>query len=317
MVTPFLRCNQPLWRSAPSLADPIILNFIITADFHDVRLDRFIRKKYQEIPLTGIFRLIRKGRVRVNGKRKKQDYRLQELDVVLVNIGTAPSSEKALIRLSQAEKKQAAGCIVYEDDTLVVCNKPPGLVMHCGSGHDYGFVEIMQAFFNTGQFTFVNRIDRATAGLVIGAKTPVAARKLSELFRNQAIEKQYLMMVRGRVGQDSFTLTSYLKKGETRVKEHAEERDGARKSVSSFTVLQRFDDCTLLRAHLLTGRTHQLRVQLAGQNHPIIGDLKYGGSKAKNKKMLLFSQRVVITALELDVSLPVPEYFFSVTTKIS
>jgi 23S rRNA pseudouridine955/2504/2580 synthase len=291
------------------------VQFTITADFRNVRLDRFLRKKYQEIPLTTIFRLIRKGHIRVNGKKKKQDYRLQEHDLVNVNISTAPSAEKPLRQLSPAEHKLAEGCIVHEDSDLVLCNKPPGLVMHRGSGHDYGLVELLQAFFRNPQFTFVNRIDRATAGLVIGAKTPAAARKLSELFRQQAIEKYYLIMVMGRIGQDNFTLTSYLKKEEERVKEHADECDGARKSISSFTVLQRFDNCTLLRAHLLTGRTHQLRVQLAGQNHPIIGDLKYGGAKAKNKKMLLFSQRVVITALGLDVSLPVPEYYFSITTE--
>lgn len=285
------------------------MQFTITQDFNKVRLDRFLRKKYQDIPLTTIFRLIRKGHIRVNGKRKKQDYRLQEQDLVKVNISTAPSAEKPLVQLSPAEYKLAEGCIVYEENDHVLCNKPSGLVMHRGSGHDHGLVELMQAFFRNPQFTFVNRIDRATAGLVIGVKTPAAARKLSELFRQQAMEKYYLMMVMGRVVQDNFTLTSYLKKEEQRVKEHRDERAGARKSVSSFTVLQRFADCTLLQARLHTGRTHQLRVQLAGHNHPIIGDLKYGGAKAKNKQMLLFSQRVVIPSLDLDVRLPVPDFF--------
>lgn len=287
------------------------MQFIITPDYQNVRLDRFLRKKYQEIPLAMLFRLIRKGQVRVNGKRKKQDYRLQERDVLQVNISSPPKTQKTLLTLSAPEQQLAAGVVVYEDDEIVLCSKPAGLVMHRGSGHDYGLVEIMQAFFNNPQFIFVNRIDRATAGLVIGAKTAAAARNLSALFRRQAIEKQYLMMVMGRVAQDSFTLTSYLKKEETRVEEHVDDGDGARKSISSFTVLQRFENRTLLQAQLLTGRTHQLRVQLAGRNHPIIGDLKYGGQKAKNKKMLLFSQRVVITALGLDVSLPVPDYFYS------
>ena len=287
------------------------MQFVISPDFHNVRLDRFLGRKYRQVPLTAIFRLIRKGRIRVNGRRRKQDYRLQEHDVVQVNSNMPLSAERPLLQLSPADQQLAAASIVHEDDALVLCNKPPGLVMHRGSGHDYGFVEILQAFFNNPQFTFVNRIDRATAGLVIGAKTAVAARKISELFRQQAIEKQYLMMVMGRVDRDSFTLTSYLKKEETRVEEHADDGEGARKSISSFTVLQRFDNRTLLQAQLLTGRTHQLRVQLAGRNHPIIGDLKYGGQKAKNKKMLLFSRRVVITALGLDVSLPVPDYFFS------
>ena len=257
--------------------------------------------------MTGIFRLIRKSRIRVNGKKKKPDYRLQENDVVHVNISTSPSAAKPLILLSPDQRKQAAESIVYEDNNVVLCNKSPGLAMHRGSGHEFGLVEMLQAYTENPQFTFVNRIDRATAGLVIGAKNLVTSRKLSELFRQQAIEKQYLIMVDGPVDQDHFTITSFLKKEDEQVEEHADDRDGAKKAVSSFFVVQRYPDRTLLEARLLTGRTHQLRVQLAKRNHPIVGDMKYGNRRAPN--MLLFSQRVVIPAFNLDVSLPVPDYF--------
>ena len=283
------------------------MEFIITPDFHDVRLDRFIRKKYREIPLTGIFRLIRKGRARVNGKKKKPDYRLQEKDVININIGTPPSAAKPLVRLSPDQEKLAAESIVYEDNNIVLCNKPPGLAMHRGSGHEFGLVELLQSYTKNPQFTFVNRIDRATSGLVIGAKNLVTARKLSELFRQQAIEKQYLIMVNGVVEQDHFSITSFLKKEDDRVQEYTNDHDGAKKAVSSFSVVQRYKNTTLLEARLLTGRTHQLRVQLAKRNHPIVGDMKYGNRRVAN--MLLFSRRVVIPAFNLDVTLPVPEYF--------
>lgn len=283
------------------------MEFIITPDFHDVRLDRFIRKKYREIPLTGIFRLIRKGRVRVNGKKKRPDYRIQENDVVRVNISTSPSAAKALVLLSSDQEKQVAKSIVHEDNNIVLCNKPPGLAMHRGSGHEFGLVELLQSYTKNPQFTFVNRIDRATSGLVIGAKNLITARKLSELFRQQAIEKYYAIMVDGVVEQDHFSITSFLKKEEDRVVEYTNDHDGAKKAVSSFSVVQRYKSTTLLEARLLTGRTHQLRVQLAKRNHPIVGDMKYGNRRAQN--MLLFSQRVVIPAFNLDVSLPVPEYF--------
>ena len=283
------------------------MEFIITPDFHDVRLDRFIRKKYREIPLTGIFRLIRKGRVRVNGKKKRPDYRIQENDVVRVNISTSPSAAKALVLLSSDQEKQVAKSIVHEDNNITLCNKPPGLAMHRGSGHEFGLVELLQSYTKNPQFTFVNRIDRATSGLVIGAKNLITARKLSELFRQQAIEKYYAIMVDGVVEQDHFSITSFLKKEEDRVVEYMDGYDGAKKAVSSFSVVQRYKSTTLLEARLLTGRTHQLRVQLAKRNHPIVGDMKYGNRRAQN--MLLFSQRVVIPAFNLDVSLPVPEYF--------
>ena len=283
------------------------MEFIITRDFHDVRLDRFIRQKYREIPLTGIYRLIRKGRIRVNGKKKKPDYRLQEKDVINVNIGTPPSAAKPLVLLSPDQEKLAAESIVYEDNNTVLCNKPPGLAMHRGSGHEFGLVELLQSYTKNPQFTFVNRIDRATSGLVIGAKNLVTARKLSELFRRQAIEKYYAIMVAGRVDQDNFTITSFLKKEVDRVQEYKNDQDGAKKAVSSFSVIERYTNTTLLEARLLTGRTHQLRVQLAKRNHPIVGDIKYGNRRAPI--MLLFSKRVVIPAFKLDVSLPVPDYF--------
>jgi len=283
------------------------VEFIITRDFHDVRLDRFVRQKYREIPLTGIFRLIRKGRIRINGKKKKPDYRLQENDVVRVNISTSPSAAKALVLLSSDQEKQVAKSIVHEDNNIVLCNKPPGLAMHRGSGHEFGLVELLQSYSKNPKFTFVNRIDKATSGLVIGAKNLVTSRKLSELFRQQAIEKQYAIMVDGLVAQDRFTITSFLKKEDDRVEEYTNDNDGAKKAISSFSVVRRYKNTTLLEARLLTGRTHQLRVQLAKRNHPIVGDMKYGNRRAQN--MLLFSQRVVILAFNLDVSLPVPEYF--------
>jgi 23S rRNA pseudouridine955/2504/2580 synthase len=283
------------------------VEFIITQDFHEVRLDRFIRQKYREIPLTGIFRLIRKGRIRVNGRKKKPDYRLQENDVVHVNISTPPSAAKPFVLLSPDQRKLAAASIVYEDNNKVVCNKPPGLAMHRGSRHEFGLVELLQSYTKNPQFTFVNRIDKATAGLVIGSKNLVTSRKLSELFRQQSIEKQYAIIVDGLVDQDHFTITSFLKKEDDRVEEYTNAHDGAKKAISSFSVVERYTNTTLLEARLLTGRTHQLRVQLANRNHPIVGDMKYGNHRAQN--LLLFSRRVVIPDFNLDVSLPVPEYF--------
>jgi 23S rRNA pseudouridine955/2504/2580 synthase len=283
------------------------LEFIINQDSHDVRLDRFLRKKYQEVALTSIFRLIRKGKIRVNGTKKKQNYRLQAGDTVQVNISTSPTVAKTLIPLSAAEKKNIAQFIAYEDDNIILCNKPPGLVMHCGSGHEYGLVEQVQSFTDNPEFTFVNRIDKATSGLVIGAKNTITSRKLSQLFRQHDIEKYYFIIVEGYISQDTFTLTSFLRKEEECVKEHIDTQKGAKKATSAFTVVQRFAQTTLLEARLFTGRTHQLRVQLANNNHPIVGDAKYGRGGRKN--MLLFSHRVVIPAFKLDVSLPVPECF--------
>ena len=286
------------------------MQFIISPDDHDVRLDRFIRKQYKEIPLTGIFRFIRKGVVRVNGKKKKANYRLQANDVVWVKIAERPAKEKEFIVLSAVQKKEMAASVVFENENIVLCNKSPGLAMHEGSGHEYGFVEMMQSFSRNPRFTFVNRIDKATAGLVIGAKNRKAARDLSALQQQSAIDKYYYLMVHGLVQDATFTVSSFLKKEETRVEEYSVSGDGAKAAVSEFSVIKRDEKkkTTLLEARLVTGRTHQLRVQLANRHHPIIGDMKYGTRRAE--KMLLFSGRVRIKAYNLDVRLPLPEYFY-------
>ncbi len=283
------------------------MKFVITKDFHNVRLDRFLHKKFQETPMSVIFRLIRKGGIRVNSKRKKLHYRLQENDIVYARIFSDPVAEKPLIHLSSEENSLAARTIAYENDAIILCNKPAGLVMHIGSGHEHGLTEIIQAYTKNPQLSFVHRIDKTTSGLVMAAKNPATARKLSELIREQAIEKYYLAVVEGVIEEDQFTLVSFLKKEHDRVAAHSDASDGAKKASSEFSVLQRGHRRTLLEARLHTGRTHQLRVQLAEIKHPIVGDPKYG--RKGGKKMFLFSHRLVVPFYDIDFSLPLPESF--------
>ncbi len=284
-----------------------IVQFVITSDYHDSRLDKFIRKTFRDVTLTNIYRFIRKGRIRVNGRKRKPGYRLQEHDIVHVHALITPTCPRDAISLTPRQKQQALDWIVFENDDLVVCNKPPGLAMHRGSGHEYGLLEMVQAALHNPELTFVHRIDRATSGLVAGAKNRRSARELSAMFRRHDIAKYYMVMVGGVVNEEQFTITSFLKKEESRVVEQETDSHGVKKAVSQFSVVHRYKTCTLLNARLLTGRTHQLRVQLAGYGHPIVGDVKYGGQRAEY--MLLFSHRLVIDAWGLDVQAPLPLFF--------
>ncbi len=288
------------------------MDFIINQDFHGVRLDRFLCKKFSGIPLSGIYRMIRKGRARVNGKRKKPHFRLQKDDTVRVWVSSGHTVVKDLIQLSSAEKTLAAESIVHEDEHCLICNKPSGLVMHTGSGHDHGLTEIMQAYTHNSQLHFVHRIDKNTSGLVLAAKTLIAARELSAQIRGQKIEKYYFIVVQGIIKNDHFTISSYLKKEADSVVTHPDANNGAKIAQSDFTVLTIGKNRTLLEARLHTGRTHQLRVQLADEGYPIVGDYKYG--RKEGKKMFLFSHRLVILSHSIDVSLPVPEIFYSPLT---
>jgi 23S rRNA pseudouridine955/2504/2580 synthase len=285
------------------------MEFTINSDFHNARLDTFIRKTYQDIPLSGIFKMIRKGNVKVNKKKRKQNYRLQEGDLVRVWEPSPPTAAKPLLELSGEETKLVRDTIVYEDNDIILCNKPPGLVMHIGSSHEHGLTELVQAYTKNPQFNFVHRIDKMTSGLVLGTKNIATARKFSELIRKRAIEKKYVVLVEGRVEKEQFTLSTFLKTEGDRVRVHPDEKDGAKDSLSEFGVMQHGRKRTLLKATLHTGRKHQLRVQLADIGHPIVGDGKYG-SNGKENLMFLFSQCLVIPSLEIHFSIPVPDFFY-------
>ena len=285
------------------------MEFIIDNNFHDVRLDKFLRKTYQDIPLSGIFKMIRKGNVKVNKKKKKQNYRLQAGDAVRVWEASTPTAAKSFPQLSGDEKEFIRSCIVFKNNDILLCNKPSGMVMHAGSGHKHGLSELVRAYTDNRHFSFVNRIDKMTSGLVIGARNLPAARKLSNLIHQRAVRKIYVALVEGRVEKDHFTLENFLKKEQTRVVIHPDDQDGAKKACSEFTVLKQGRQRTLLKAELHTGRTHQLRVQLAHVRHSIVGDLKYG-KRQNQKQMFLLSQRLIIPSLNFDFSLPVPDSFY-------
>ncbi len=278
----------------------------IDSNYNGIRLYRFVKRKHKDIPLSGIFRLIRKGRVKVNGKKKKGEYILQEGDEISFYFDSKNASEPSFITLSQEEKKMAAEAVVYNDSAagLIICNKPDGLVMHKGSGHKYGFVEIMQSCLQNKNFVFINRIDRDSAGLVIGASNLVVARRLSFLMQQRKITKYYSVVVDGLVPEDEFSLVSSLAKTGKGVQEVGEH---GRRAESRFKVVKRYKNNTLLEAMIITGRTHQLRVQLANYGCPIVGDVRYG--RKNKRRMLLFSRRVVIAEFGIDIEIDLPACF--------
>ncbi len=287
---------------------------VVCSDYHNIKLYRFIRKKHKNIPLAGIFRLIRKGGIKINGKRKKPEYLLQEGDIVQVYAGLSEPALRPFIDLSKPERAMVEKSIIYDEGGIIICNKPPDLVMHKGSGHEWGFVEMVQAYTKNHDFTFVNRIDKDTSGLVVGAKNMIIARRLSELFRNGKVEKYYTIVVDGAVKEDEFKISSYLRKDTERVREDAGGQKGGKKAISLFRVVHRYPENTLLEARILTGRTHQLRVQLAESGHPVVGDVRYG--KSRYPRMLLFSRRLVIAEFDIDIVLDLPDFFHLFQSKI-
>ena len=283
------------------------MEYIIDKEYEDVRLDRFLRKKYEDISLTEIFKGIRTGKVKVNGKKSKENYRLQLEDIVKVFFNGGETKEEKLVSIENREIEKIKKSIVYEDEKVLIFNKKNNMVMHKGSGYEYGISEMIKSYLKNENFNFVNRIDKATSGLIIGAKSLVVARELAEDIRNREIEKKYYILVNGRVREKEFKIKSWLKKVEDRVIEVEEFQEGAKESTSSFKIVEHGKNCTLLEGTLGSGRTHQLRVQLANRGNYIIGDNKYG--KGKEKMMYLFSHYVKIERYGIEINLPISKEF--------
>lgn len=283
------------------------MEYIIDKEYENVRLDRFLRKKYEDISLTEIFKGIRTGKVKVNGKKSKENYRLQMEDIVKVFFNGGETKEEKPVSIEDREIEKIKKSIVYEDEKVLIFNKKNNMVMHKGSGYEYGISEMLKSYLKNENFNFVNRIDKTTSGLIIGAKTLVVARELAEDIRNRDIEKKYYILVNGRVKEKEFKIKSWLKKIEDRVIEVEEFQEGAKESISSFKIVEYGKNCTLLEGTLGSGRTHQLRVQLANRGNYIIGDNKYG--KGREKMMYLFSHYIKIERYEIEINLPVPKEF--------
>lgn len=285
------------------------MEYKIDLSFNDVRLDRFLRKKYENIALTEIFKGIRTGKIKVNGKKTKENYRLKTDDIVKVFFNSGETVEKEFLNLSLKEKEMLKNGIVYDDKNIVIFNKEADMVMHKGSGYDYGISEMFKSYYKTEEFNFINRIDKATSGLVIGAKNLSITRELSEKLREREIEKKYYILVEGIITQKEFSIKNFLKKDKEKVIISDCFDKEAKESITYFEVFKIGKRRTILKAKLETGRTHQLRVQLSNIGHPIVGDSKYGKQNNNNNNMFLYSYYCEIPEYKIKIEMPLPKKF--------
>jgi 23S rRNA pseudouridine955/2504/2580 synthase len=269
------------------------------------RIDNFLMKQLKGVPKTRIYRILRKGEVRVNKKRIKPDYRLNFGDMVRIppirvsdKAAPAPPGGRVLKLIKQS--------ILYEDDGLLVLNKPSGLAVHGGSGIAYGVIEGLRALRPEARFLeLAHRLDRDTSGCLVIAKKRSVLRAFHTLLREGGMDKVYLALVMGRWKGGGKRIDAPLRKNELKSGERVVRvsKDG-KPSLSKFTPVAIYKDCSLMRVKLITGRTHQVRVHAQYSGHPIAGDDKYG-DEAFNRAMAGRGlKRLFLHAAELHFTLP-------------
>ncbi len=256
-----------------------IVQFVtIDDDEAGQRIDNFLLARLKGVPKSMIYRILRKGEVRVNKGRIKPEYKLTAGDVIRIPPIRVAEKQETPVSAKLDKVAALAGCILYEDDHILVINKPSGTAVHGGSGLSFGVIEGLRALRPEARFLeLVHRLDRDTSGILLIAKKRSALRTLHEQLRLKQMQKDYLALVRGQWQShckvvEAPLLKNILQSGERVVKVSKE----GKPSETRFKVEERYAFATLVRASPVTGRTHQIRVHTLHAGHPIACDDRYG-----------------------------------------
>ncbi|APE05379.1 MULTISPECIES: 23S rRNA pseudouridine(955/2504/2580) synthase RluC [Alteromonas] len=249
----------------------------VDADLAGQRIDNFLRTQLKGVPKSMIYRILRKGEVRVNKGRVKPEYKLQTDDIVRVPpvrvSEGAPAPSPKLDKIAALESH-----ILFEDDRLIVMNKPSGMAVHGGSGLSFGLIEGLRALRPDAKFMeLVHRLDRDTSGCMLIAKKRSALRHMHEQLRNGKMDKRYHALVAGEWPVNRFKVKAPLKKNTLQSGERmVNVSEDGKPSETRYRILTQFEGATLVEASPITGRTHQIRVHCLHAGHPIACDPKYG-----------------------------------------
>ncbi len=287
---------------------------LIVENEENKRIDAYI-STVEQYSRTTVQRLIEEQKITVNGNFTKPSYRVQKGDVVLIQQEPAKEIELKAQNLPIE--------VIYEDNDIIVVNKPKGMVVHPANGNPDGTLvnAIMAICKDTlsgigGEIRpgIVHRLDKNTSGAIIIAKNDKSHINLSEQLKNHEIKKTYIALVRGRVKENQATINMPIARSKKDRKKMAVDRNG-KEAITHFEVLKRYNDCTLLKINIETGRTHQIRVHLSQIGYPIIGDEVYSNGKNKwnvegqclHAKSLEF--RHPTTGKKIHIEAEIPKYF--------
>lgn len=284
---------------------------IIDSEESGQRLDNYLLRQLKGAPKSLIYRIVRKGEVRVNKGRTRPDYKIKPGDAIRIPPVRLPT-EKPVAGISPHLRKLLETAILFENEALIIINKPSGLASHGGSGVSIGLIEAMRQVKQECRYLeLVHRLDKETSGCVMIAKKRSMLRHLQQLLREKRdIQKRYIALATGKLKQPKLSVNAPL---------HRYERPGGERVVrvdkvkgkpakTLFSVLERFDtpigELTFVEASPITGRTHQIRVHAQHLDCPLAGDAKYGKESTNEALQTLGCQRLFLHAKSLKVALP-------------
>lgn len=284
-----------------------VRQFEVSEDEAGQRLDNYVHKHLGDIPRSRVYRVIRKGEVRVNGHRAGPDTRLQAHDKIRIPpVRVRPPEEVG--RPSNDLQETIRKAIVYEDDKLLVLDKPAGIAVHGGSGISFGVIEALRALRPDDSLELAHRLDRDTSGCLIVARSTAVLRVVHALLREEdtTFEKRYLTLLQGQWDLGKKRIDAPLRT-DTRVGGERTVRVDAsgKPSLSEFRPVQFFGKRgTLMEVSLLTGRTHQIRVHAQHAGHPVAGDEKYGDEEFNQSMRALGLRRMFLHASSVSFEWP-------------
>ena len=284
---------------------PAVSYYTVDTDQAGQRIDNFLVRELKGVPKSRIYRLLRRGEVRVNKGRVRPDYKLQGGDQIRVP-PVRQDDPRSVPRPSSQLAAVLASRILYEDDGLLVINKPSGLAVHGGSGINAGLIESLRQLRPDEHFLeLVHRLDRETSGCVMVARKRSRLRMLHTMLREGHIDKTYLALVAGRWPRrrdmvNLPLLKNQLQSGERMVRVSEE----GKPSRTRFRVIECFSGATLVEATPVTGRTHQIRVHAQAAGCPLLGDDKYGDELANQRFRPFGLRRLFLHAAALRIPSP-------------
>lgn len=280
----------------------------VDAESDGQRIDNFLLRILKGVPRSHLYRVMRRGEVRVNKGRVKASHRLRLGDLVRIPpLRLAPPEPPG--RVPEPQLARLDRSILYEDDRLLVIDKPTGLAVHGGSGLSYGLIESLRQLRPGHELELVHRLDRETSGCLVISKRRSALRELHQLIREGKMDKRYLALFVGELAHPEVLVDAPLKKNVLRGGERLVRVDplDGKPARTLFRRLGRFalggQRLTLVEAHLITGRTHQIRVHAAHLGTPLAGDPKYGDEQANRAVKACGLARLFLHAAALTVRL--------------